>query len=58
MPATMSIRGLAYVEDTIFNEMVLPAGMTSDDKAIITDMIQKLLRIVYPGYSRDKSYRI
>ena len=28
------------------------------DKAIITDMIQKLLRIVYPGYSRDKSYRI
>ena len=28
------------------------------DKAIITDMIQKLLRIVYPGYSRDKSYRV
>jgi len=28
------------------------------DKAIITDIIQKLLRIVYPGYSRDKSYRI
>ena len=28
------------------------------DKAVITDMIQKLLRIVYPGYSRDKSYRI
>ena len=28
------------------------------DKEIITDMIQKLLRIVYPGYSRDKSYRI
>ena len=27
------------------------------DKAIITDMIKKLLRIVYPGYSRDKSYR-
>ncbi|MBQ7801951.1 MAG: serine acetyltransferase [Oscillospiraceae bacterium] len=27
------------------------------DKAIITDMIQKLLRIVYPGYYRDKSYR-
>ena len=39
MPATMSIRGLAYAEDTIFNEMVLPAGMTSDDKAIITDNI-------------------
>ena len=28
------------------------------DKAVITDMIQKMLRIVYPGYSRDKSYRI
>ena len=28
------------------------------DKAIITDIIRKLLRIVYPGYSRDKSYRI
>ncbi len=28
------------------------------DKAVITDMIQKLLRIVYPGYSRDKSFRI
>ena len=27
------------------------------DKAIITDMIQKLIRIVYPGYYRDKSYR-
>ena len=27
------------------------------DKAIITDMIKKLLRIVYPGYYRDKSYR-
>ncbi|MBP3672400.1 MAG: serine acetyltransferase [Oscillospiraceae bacterium] len=27
------------------------------DKAIITDIIQKLQRIVYPGYSRDKSYR-
>ena len=28
------------------------------DKEIITDMIHKLLRIVYPGYYRDKSYRI
>ncbi len=28
------------------------------DKAVITDLIQKLLRIVYPGYFRDKSYRI
>ena len=27
------------------------------DKAIIIDMIQKLLRIVYPGFYRDKSYR-
>ena len=28
------------------------------DKDVIIDMIGKLLRIVYPGYSRDKSYRI
>lgn len=28
------------------------------DKEVITDIIQKLLRIVYPGYSRDKSYRM
>lgn len=28
------------------------------DKAVITDMIRKLLRIVYPGYYRDKSYRV
>ena len=27
------------------------------DKAVITDMIHKLIRIVYPGYYRDKSYR-
>ena len=28
------------------------------DKDVVTDMIGKLLRIVYPGYSREKSYRI
>ena len=28
------------------------------DKELIIDMIGKLLRIVYPGYSRDKRYRI
>ena len=28
------------------------------DKDVIIDMIGKLLRIVYPGYSRDRSYRI
>ena len=28
------------------------------DKAIVIDMIGKLLRIVYPGSSRDKTYRI
>ena len=28
------------------------------DKAVITDIIKKLLRIVYPGYYRDKSYRM
>ena len=28
------------------------------DKAVVIDMIQKLLRIIYPGYFRDRSYRI
>ena len=28
------------------------------DKDIIIDMIGKLMRIVYPGASREKSYRI
>ena len=28
------------------------------DKDIIIDMIGKLLRIIYPGYSRDKAFRI
>ena len=28
------------------------------DKEVITDMIPKLMRIVYPGYSREKSFRI
>ena len=28
------------------------------DKAVIIDMIDKLIRIVYPGYFREKTYRI
>ena len=28
------------------------------DKEVIIEMIPKLMRIVYPGYSREKSYRI
>ena len=28
------------------------------DKAVIIDMISKLIRIVYPGYFREKAYRI
>ncbi len=28
------------------------------DKDVVIDMIAKLLRIVYPGYSRDKSFRM
>ena len=28
------------------------------DKEVITDVIQKLLRIVYPGYFREKSFRM
>ena len=28
------------------------------DKDVVIDMIGKLMRIVYPGYGRDKSYRV
>ena len=28
------------------------------DKEVVIDMIAKLLRIIFPGYSRDKTYRI
>ena len=28
------------------------------DKEVMTEMIHKLLRIVYPGYYRDRNYRI
>ena len=28
------------------------------DKEVVIDMIGKLMRIVYPGFSRDKNYRI
>ena len=28
------------------------------DKDVIIDMIGKLMRIIYPGYSRDKAFRI
>ena len=28
------------------------------DKEVVIDMIGKLIRIVYPGYSRDRAYRI
>ena len=28
------------------------------DKEIVTDMIGKLMRIVYPGATREKAYRI
>jgi len=28
------------------------------DKDVVIDMVGKLLRIIYPGYSRDKTYRI
>ena len=30
----------------------------SPDKTVVIDMIGKLMRIVYPGFSRDKNYRI
>ena len=28
------------------------------DKAVVIDMIQKLMRIVYPGFSRDRNFRM
>ncbi len=28
------------------------------DKEIVTDLVHKLQRIIYPGYARDKNYRI
>ena len=28
------------------------------DKAVVIDMIEKLMRIVYPGFSRDRNYRM
>ncbi len=28
------------------------------DKAVVIDIVQKLHRLLYPGYSRDKNYRI
>ena len=28
------------------------------DKQVVIDMIGKLMRIVYPGFTRDKNYRI
>ena len=31
---------------------------THPDKEVVIDMIGKLMRIVYPGFSRDKNYRI
>lgn len=51
MPATMSIRGLYTIHNSIFNRMVLPDGMTSDDKNIIVQNIineYAELEILYP----------
>ena len=51
MPATMSIRGLYSVHNAIFNRMVLPDGMTSDDRNIIIQNIineYAELEILYP----------
>lgn len=51
MPATMSIRGLYSVHNAIFNRMVLPDGMTSDDRNIIVQNIineYAELEILYP----------
>lgn len=39
MPATMSIRGLYIINESLFTEMELPDGMTANDRDIITDNI-------------------
>ena len=44
-----------YQQDRKIDKMDL---FGQPDKAVIIDMIDKLIRIVYPGYFREKTYRI
>lgn len=51
MPATLSIRGLYIVNETLFSEMVMPDGMDASDRDIIVDNILNEyaeLEVIYP----------
>ena len=51
MPATLSIRGLYIINDSLFADMELPAGMGSRDRDIIVDNILNEyaeLEVIYP----------
>lgn len=51
MPATLSIRGLYIVNETLFSDMVMPDGMDASDREIIVDNILNEyaeLEVIYP----------
>ena len=51
MPATLSIRGLYIVNETLFSDMVMPDGMDASDRDIIVDNILNEyaeLEVIYP----------
>lgn len=51
MPATLSIRGLYIVNETLFSDMVMPDGMDASDRTIIVDNILNEyaeLEVIYP----------
>ena len=43
-----------YKDDKIINQ---DAVFTQPDSDIVSDILQKLIKIVYPGFYRDKAYR-
>lgn len=43
-----------YKDDKIINQ---DAVFTQPDSDVVSDILQKLLKIVYPGFYRDRSYR-
>lgn len=51
MPATLSIRGLYIINESLFSGMVMPNGMTTADRDIIKDNILNEfaeLEVIYP----------
>ena len=44
-----------YTDDRVINQVEL---FQQPDTERIVDMLEKLLKIVYPGFFRDKSYRL